>query len=67
MKNNEKFKKIIALLTVIIVSLLFIAMVIIGIFFPSKFIGLFVGLIIGITFASVLIYVILMFIKMSKN
>lgn len=68
MNNSNKIKQILAIIAIIIISLMFLAMVIIGIFFPEKLLPLFIGLIAGITVFAALIYFALMFSKiLGKN
>lgn len=64
--KSDKLKKTLALIGAIILMILFITMVIIGIFFPTKFLGVFVTLIAVITILAVLFYVILMYLKLKK-
>lgn len=64
--KSDKLKKTLALIGAIILIILFITMVIIGIFFPTKFLGVFVTLIAVITILAVLFYVILMYLKLKK-
>lgn len=64
--KSDKLKKTLALIGAIILMILFITMVIIGIFFPTKFLGVFVTLIAAITILAVLFYVILMYLKLKK-
>lgn len=64
--KSDKLKKTLALIGATILMMLFITMVIIGIFFPTKFLGVFVTLIAVITILAVLFYVILMYLKLKK-
>ena len=64
--KSDKLKKTLALIGAIILMILFITMVIIGIFFPTKFLGVFITLIAVITILAVLFYVILMYLKLKK-
>lgn len=67
MERYRKIKRKIARAGLLIVTLMFIAMVIVGIFFSQKSISLFIGMIVATTILVVLIYVILMFVRMREK
>ena len=67
MSRIERLRKRLAVAAITVLGLLFLAMVVVGIFFSDQAFGLFVGLIIGTTMFAVFMYVILMFLKMRER
>lgn len=67
MTRYEKIRKKIALIGVFIVAVMFIGMVVIGLFFSDTSLNLFVGMIVATTIFVVLIYAMLMFLKMKEK
>lgn len=66
MKKEDKLKKFLAIIALLIISALFLSIVIIGLFF-TQHTHIMIGLIIALTVFCALIYFLIMFIKLKNQ